>query len=291
MIGRLLRSRSTRKLLRDRLAMASLVVIAIYSCIGGLIAFTDFCSGYNDAIAEDTEAYAPPSGDSWRTWLGTDRQKRSIMERALYSIKTALSVGLVTAIVSVFVGTLLGAAAGYFQGWIDSGVVWLFSTIQSIPYLLLLLGISYAASNAFADGSLMPIYIAFCSTYWVGPCRVIRGETMKIRETEYVEAAEAIGLPRLVILVKHIVPNTLHLSFINFSLLFIAAIKAEVILTFLGLGVVGEPSWGSMINAARNQLDKAYWELGAATAFMFVLVLAFNIFSDGLQDAFDPKAQ
>ncbi len=290
MIGRMLRSRNARKLLRDKLAMASLVVILIYTCIGGLVAFTDFCSQYNQEVSADAEAYAQPSAETWRHWLGTDRQKRSIIERALYSIKIALAVGLVTALVSVFVGTLLGAMAGYFGGWVDSVIVWLFSTVQSIPSLLLLLGLSYTARQVFGSG-LTAVYIAFCSTYWVGPCRVIRGEAMKIRELEYIEAAEAIGLPRLVILIRHVIPNTLHLSFINFSLLFIGAIKSEVILSFLGLGVVGQPSWGLMINAARNQLNKSYWELGAATVFMFVLVLAFNVFSDGLQDAFDPKAQ
>lgn len=290
MIGRMLRSRNTRKLMRNRLAMVSLLVILLYSTIGGLVAFTDFCSQYNDEVSADAEAYGQPSSDDWRLWLGTDRQKRSILVRALYSIKIALAVGLVTALVSVVVGTILGAMAGYFGGWVDSLVVWLFSTVQSIPSLLLLLGLSYAARTVFGSG-LTAVYIAFCSTFWVGPCRVIRGEAMKIRSMEYIEAAEAIGLPRLLILIRHVIPNTLHLSFINFSLLFIGAIKSEVILSFLGLGVVGQPSWGIMIDAARNQLNKSYWELGAATAFMFVLVLAFNVFTDGLQDAFDPKAQ
>jgi peptide/nickel transport system permease protein len=140
------------------------------------------------------------------------------------------------------------------------------------------------------DGTLIPVYAAFCMSFWISPCRVVRGEVMKIKELEYVQAASAIGFPSRRILLKHVVPNTAHLMFINFSLLFIGAIKAEVILSFLGLGVKNEPSWGVMINQAKAEvLNGFFWQIGAATFFMVVLVLAFNVLSDALQDAFDPK--
>ena len=140
------------------------------------------------------------------------------------------------------------------------------------------------------EGTLVPVYTAFCLTFWIGPCRVIRGEVLKLRELEYVQAATAVGFGRGRILLKHILPNTTHLMFINFSLLFIGAIKAEVILTFLGLGVKNEPSWGIMINQSKQEVvNDFFWQIGAATALMFGLVLAFNIFTDALQDALDPK--
>jgi len=239
--------------------------------------------------------YAAPTGfagaiHSLRLSLGTDRQGRSILFRALYSTKVAVQIGIVSALISVLIGTLLGAAAGYFGGWVDHMVVWLYSTFSSIPWIVLLMVLASMFRGGPFDGTLIPVYAAFCMSFWISPCRVIRGEVMKLRELEYVQAASAIGFGRIRILLKHIIPNTAHLMFINFSLLFIGAIKAEVILSFLGLGVKNEPSWGVMINQAKAEvLNGFFWQIGAATFFMLVLVLAFNILSDALQDAFDPK--
>jgi len=228
--------------------------------------------------------------------LGTDRQGRSTALRAVFSIKVALQVGIVVSIISVLVGTLLGAAAAYFGGWVDHAVVWLYSTLSSMPELILLAVLVYAFSGSVFDRvanpwlALVPVYAAMCMEFWIGPCRVIRGETMKLKELEYVQAATAIGFGRFYILLRHVIPNTVHLMFINFSLLFIAAIKFEVVLSFLGLGVKVGPSWGRMIQESTQEvINGNFWQIGAATAFMFVLVLAFNIVSDALQDAFDPK--
>lgn len=228
--------------------------------------------------------------------LGTDRQGRSNFLRVIFSIKVALQVGIVVAIVSVLIGTLLGAAAAYFGGWVDHAVVWLYSTLSSMPELILLAVLVYAFSGSVFDKvsnpwlALVPVYAAMCMEFWIGPCRVIRGETLKLKELEYIQAATAIGFGRFYILLRHIIPNTVHLMFINFSLLFIAAIKFEVVLSFLGLGVKVGPSWGRMIQESTQEvINGIFWQIGAATAFMFVLVLAFNIVSDALQDAFDPK--
>ena len=241
--------------------------------------------------------------------LGTDSQGRSIFFRGIYSIKIALQIGLVTATFSVLLGAFLGAAAGYFGGWVDHAVVWIYTTFSSIPNLVLLVVIAFAFQDlnvanflpAFMGGwasgldlknSLLPVYIAFGATFWIGTCRVIRGETLKLKQMEYVHAAYTAGFGGIHILMKHVLPNTIHLMLINFSLLLIGAIKSEVILSFLGLGVKGQPSWGIMIRDAGNNGDVVtgfFWEIGTATALMFVLVLAFNILSDALQDAFDPK--
>lgn len=241
--------------------------------------------------------------------LGTDTQGRSIFYRAVYSIKIALLIGLVTATISVLLGAFLGAIAGYFGGWVDHLIVWLYTTFSSIPGLVLLVVIAYAFTDLdveipFTSGgkgenggvlikdSLLPVYIAFCATFWIGTCRVIRGETMKLRQLEYVQAARTSGFGSLYILIRHVLPNTAHLMLINFSLLLIGAIKSEVILSFLGLGVKSQPSWGIMIRDANTNsevMNGFFWQIGTATAFMFVLVLAFNILSDALQDALDPK--
>jgi peptide/nickel transport system permease protein len=224
--------------------------------------------------------------------LGTDAQGRSIFFRGIYSIKIAIQIGLVTALFSVALGAFLGAAAGYFGGWVDHAVVWVYTTFSSIPNLVLLVVLAYAFTNSAVKDTLLPVYIAFGATFWIGTCRVIRGETLKLKEMEYVHAAQTAGFGPMHILLRHIIPNTAHLMLINFSLLLIAAIKSEVILSFLGFGVKNQPSWGIMIRDAGNNGDVIkgfFWEIGFATALMFVLVLAFNILSDALQDAFDPK--
>ncbi|MEO1716668.1 MAG: ABC transporter permease [Planctomycetota bacterium] len=236
------------------------------------------------------------AGLSYNTRLlfGTDRQGRSILIRALYSAKIAIQVGFIVGLTAVLIGSLLGAAAAFFGGIVDHGVTWLYSIFSSIPQLVLLAVLSFMfVSGPLQEFRGLPsLYMAFALTYWIGPCRVIRGEAMKIKELEYVQAATAIGFGRFYILIKHIIPNTLHLMFINFSLLFVGAIKGEVILTFLGLGLpLGDgASWGIMISQAKSEVVQGFfWQIGAATLFMFILVLAFNILSDALQDAFDPK--
>jgi peptide/nickel transport system permease protein len=257
-----------------------------------------------DRVKEQILRFQPmPTGleGGWyglRTLLGSDAQGRSIAMKALFSVRIAFQVGFVVAVISVIIGTFLGAAAGFFGGWIDYLVMYLVSVLSSIPTLVLLGVLVYMFfGHPLFDNpaehpgmALVPVYCAMCLTFWVSTCRVIRGEVMKIRSLEYVEAATSIGFGRLYILFRHVVPNTAHLMFINLSLLFIGAIKSEVILSFLGLGVKGQPSWGVMISQAKDDISVYFfWEVVTASAMMFGLVLAFNVVSDALQDAFDPK--
>jgi peptide/nickel transport system permease protein len=221
---------------------------------------------------------------------GTDRQGRSILLRAVYAIKIALQIGIVVGVSAVLFGTLLGAAAAFYGGWVDIVVQWLYSTLSSVPYLVLLSVLVFMFQGSAAEQSLVPLYAAFGLTFWIGPCRVIRGEVLKIKQLDYVQAATALGQRRYKILLKHVIPNVSHLMLVQFSLLFISAIKSEVLLTFLGLGVKNEPSWGIMISQAKQEVVNGFfWQIGAATVAMFGLVLAFNIFTDALQDALDPK--
>lgn len=241
------------------------------------------------------ELYPVPDGlGGWiykfRLMLGTDQQGRSIMLRALYSAKIAIQVGLIVSLIAVAFGSIIGAAAGYFGGFIDHMVIWLYSTFSSIPYLVLLVVLAFMFTGSMFEGTLIPLYVAFCLTYWIGPCRVTRGEALKLKSLDYVQAAQALGASRSRILLRHIIPNTSHLMFINSSLLFIGAIKGEVVLTFLGLGLKEGASWGIMISQSKPEVVSGFfWQIGGATFFMFVLVLAFNVLTDALQDAFDPK--
>jgi len=221
---------------------------------------------------------------------GTDRQGRSILLRAVYAIKIALQIGIIVAVASVLVGSLLGAAAAFYGGWVDIVVQWLYSTLSAVPYLVLLSVLVFMFQGSTIDQTLVPLYAAFGLTFWIGPCRVVRGEVLRIKQLDYVQAATALGQKRFKILLKHVIPNVSHVMLVQFSLLFISAIKAEVVLTFLGLGVKDEPSWGIMISQSKQEVVNGFfWQIGAATAVMFGLVLAFNIFTDALQDALDPK--
>ena len=260
-------------------------------------------AGINEAIYSKlddiepilAEVYPVPSGlegliYKFRLMLGTDQQGRSIMLRALYSAKIAIQVGLIVSLIAVAFGSIIGAAAGYFGGMIDHIVIWLYSTFSSIPYLVLLVVLAFMFTGSMFEGTLIPLYVAFCLTYWIGPCRVTRGEALKLKSLDYVQAAQALGAGKARILLRHIIPNTSHLMFINSSLLFIGAIKGEVVLTFLGLGLKEGASWGIMISQSKPEVVSGFfWQIGAATFFMFVLVLAFNVLTDALQDAFDPK--
>ena len=254
--------RGVRKIRQDKIAVFCFGIIVIYGILALLVATGVIAQEFDARVGEK---YMGPGSDHW---LGTDRQGRDILTRLIYSNKVAFSVGMVSSLVAVSVGTLLGSMAGYFGGKVDALIVWLYSTIQSIPYLLLLMALTYAAGKGITG-----LYVAFCSTYWVGPCRVIRGEVLKLRNMEYVQAARALGLPSRAILFKHIIPNTLHLVFVNFALLFIGAIKSEVILSYLGLGVQGEPSWGTMIDQARAELVNGFfWQIGQIINCIFIAI-------------------
>jgi peptide/nickel transport system permease protein len=217
--------------------------------------------------------------------MGLDIFGRSVLEKAIQGIRVAIVVGTVASIVAVIVGVTLGALAGYFGGRMDTFVVWLYTTFESIPGILLLMGIAWL----FQRG-LTSVCIAIGLTSWVTLCRVIRGEFLKHKRREYVIAAEALGIGHRSRIFKHILPNVSHQIIVSFSMLFQSAIKSEVILSYLGLGVQGQPSWGTMIDDARQELQRqVWWQLSAATLFMFGIVLALNLLGDALRDALDPK--
>ncbi len=270
-----------RHLRRQPLAMVSLGVILFYVglallCSAGVI-FTDY------ALVDHNRPYQEPS---WENWLGTDIFGRDVLARAAHGSITSLSVGFVGTGLALVIGTLLGALAGYFGGRTDDLVVWFYTTVDTIPYILLVVSLAFIMGP-----SLQTLYLAIGLTFWVSHCRIVRAEFLKHRERDYVQGALAVGASHWRRIFIHILPNIFHLILINFSLVFVTAVKSEVILSFLGLGVEpGVPSWGMMINDARLELPRGvWWGLAAATGFMFFLILAFNLFNDALREALDPK--
>jgi peptide/nickel transport system permease protein len=259
-------------------------------------------AAFNYADFESTNDYAIRNqGPSAEHWFGTDVFGRDVFAKTLLGAKVSMTVGFMANVLAVPFGFILGICAGYFGKWFDDFIVWFYTTLASIPGIILLIALKYAFQNQSFNlfwigpeielSGIHGLYIALAIITWISTCRVVRAETFKLKNLDYVTAARATGQGHLRIVFRQVLPNLLHLAIINFSLGFVGAIKAEVILSFLGLGVeVGTPSWGSMINAARIDLVVGrWWEITAACGAMFFIVLALNIFGDRLRDALDPK--
>lgn len=227
-------------------------------------------------------------------WLGTDFLGQSVLRKTIFGAKISMSVALFAALISIAIGVPMGAAAGYFGGWVDEFVVWLYTSLASIPGFLLILAFAFVLRDTTFFGyslqGLPAVFLALGLTSWVGICRLIRGEVIKHRERDYVIAARAYGAPQSRIIFRHVLPNVTHLILIDFSLRVVGFIQAEVILSFLGLGPTDQPSWGVMIDDARLELSRGvWWQLTAATIAVFGIALTLNIVGDALRDALDPK--
>jgi len=217
--------------------------------------------------------------------LGTDNLGRDVFQRTVQGARIAFQVGIITSCIAIPIGVIFGCLAGYFGGKIDDFIVWLYSTFASIPGLLFILAVAMVAGKG-----LLGVYLGIGLTTWVGLCRLIRGEVMKHKSRSYVLAARSLGYGPLRIIFRHILPNIFHIVIISFSLRFPAAISTEVFMSFLGIGVQGEPSWGIMISNARLRLwQGVWWEMTFVTLAIFLIVLAFNLFGDALRDALDPR--
>jgi peptide/nickel transport system permease protein len=219
--------------------------------------------------------------------LGGDKWGRDVLKKVIKGSQTSIIVGLASAFVATLLGTVFGAIAGYYGKWIDDFFNWFYSVFTAIPYLLLIL----AVAAVLQQKGTLTIILILGLTGWTGTFRLIRGEYLKHKGREYVQAADAIGASNKRRMFVHIFPNVSHVVLVQLSIYTVAFIKSEVILSFLGFGVpVDVVSWGSMLNEAQNELILGkWWQLAAAGTFMAVLVTAFSLFTDALRDALDPK--
>jgi len=238
--------------------------------------------------------------------LGTDKVGEDVFYQALKSIRTGLLIGTLTTLVMLPAAILLGIMAGYFRGWTDDLIQYTYTTLNSIPGVLLIAAAIlmlqiYMSNHADefnslverADLRLLFLCIILGVTSWTGLCRLLRGEAMKLREVDYVQAAVAFGVGHFQIILRHILPNVLHIVMITVVLDFSGLVLAEAVLSYVNIGV--DPtmnSWGNMINSARLEMARepvVWWSLMASMIFMFTLVLSANLFSDVVRDAFDPR--
>ncbi len=250
------------------------------------------------------ERYEPPSE---KHWMGTDYAGKDVFWKALFGIRTALKVGLIGAALASTIGLALGVAAGYLGGKTDKVVVWIYSVFASIPTLLFILAFALLLRRGFlspalakgfesisdslgTDPGMMALYLGIGMTGWVSLCKVARGETARLKHTDYIQAAKTVGVSPVRIVLKHLLPNLLHVAIVYFTIRFAYAVMTEVIVSYLGLGVQLEPSWGVMIAHGQQRLWRGvWWEVGAATIFMFFLVLPLHVLGDALRDALDPR--
>jgi len=238
--------------------------------------------------------------------LGTSKVGHDVLYQALKGIRTALVIGTLTTLVMLPFAVLLGIAAGYFKGWVDDVIQYIYTTLNSIPSVLLIAAAVllvqvymdthpslFPTAVERADRRLLMLCAILGVTTWTGLCRLLRGETLKIRELDYMQAAQAFGVGHMRIILRHILPNVMHIVLISVVMEFSSLVLAEAVLSYVGVGV--DPSmisFGTMINAARLEMARepvVWWSLAAAFGFMFVLVLAANLFADAVRDAFDPR--
>ncbi len=238
--------------------------------------------------------------------FGTDKIGQDVFYQILKSVRTALVIGLVTTLVTLPVAIALGILAGYFRGWVDDVIQYLYTTLSSIPGVLLIAASVlmmqviidthpqwFATAAERADMRLLALCFILGLTSWTSLCRVLRGETLKLRELEYIQAAQAFGVADLRILLRHILPNLQHLVIIALVMDFSGLVLTEAVLSYIGIGI--DPtmnSFGSMINNARMELARepmVWWSLASAFCFMVALVLAANLLADAVRDAFDPR--
>ncbi|MBQ6353231.1 MAG: ABC transporter permease, partial [Lentisphaeria bacterium] len=266
------------RIFRDRCGAVALIVVALYAATAlGMEVYSVVCEARNVTpiyfAADESRRFLPPSREYW---FGTDYRGRSVLARAVAGCASAVKVGVIAAGIAMLIGVSLGAAAGFFGGRTDETVVWLYSTFASMPSLLfilsfaLLVGRNYLPAGALAvvngigrtlhtEPGVLAVYVAIGLTSWTTVCRVVRSETLKLRDRGFVAAARIAGVPAWTIVRRHILPNVFHLAIIYFTLTFAGAVMMEVIVSYLGFGAQSFPSWGLMISDGQERLWRGIW--------------------------------
>ena len=271
-----------RRFTANRMAVTALYVIAVFYILAIL---APLLAPYDPAAITDvlSTRYLPPSTEHL---FGTDEFGRDLLSRALYGARVSLSVGLLAVLVAISLGTVYGAVAGYFGGFIDSILMRIVDVIISFPtfFLMLMLVGIFEANIVF-------LVLILGLTSWPGTARFIRGELLSLKQREFTDAARAIGLPNRLIIFRHLIPNAMSPILISAALMIGGMIGAEAGLSFLGIGIrPPTPSWGNMVSAGKDALLVAWWVAFFPGALLALTVLCFNLLADGLRDALDPKS-
>jgi len=276
--------RAWSKLRQDKSGLLGLAIVAVFLFLSLGVVFGWLGQGWSVA---DGGRWEPASVNHW---LGTNLLGQDIFQRAVFSTRTAFEIGLVVSFLSTLLGALLGALAGWYNGkpgrtWVDGSVLWLMGVLDSIPFYLFVAAVAYALGDW-----PWAMHTAMVATFWTNTGRLVRAEVMRIKSREFVLSARAIGLPTPLILLRHVLPNTQHILSVQATLIFVAAIKTEVILSFLGLGVQDGVSWGLMLAESTQEVLAGHFNnFLAASLMLFVLLLGFNLLADAIRDSLDPR--
>lgn len=274
-----------RRLKRNRMAVTCAVIAGFLalSCVAGptLIKVT---WGY-DYESQDLE-YGPRP-PSWQHWFGTDYYGRDLLTRVLYGGQVSLTVGFLAATVAVSIGTTFGAIAGYCGGRADSLMMRFVDVLYALPYMFLVIILV-----AVWGRSLLLVFVALGAVSWLTTARIVRGQVLSLRQREFVMAAKSVGASGIDIVFRHLIPNTLGVIIVYFTLTVPSMILQEAFLSFLGLGVQApRPSLGALINDGANQMLVFWWTLVFPGTVMAVLLFSLNFLGDGLRDALDPQME
>ena len=269
-----------RRFMRHRLAMAGLITLLLLAIA---VYIGPFLSPYS--FDGNDLAHASQWVPSWHHWLGTDELGRDVLTRLLYAGRISLSVGLLVALLSVLIGTLVGALAGYFGSWVDAISMRLVDVIQSVPLLMLLMVLV-----AFLGHDLRFIILVIALTSWTNVARLVRGEILSLKQQEFIEAAQSVGVGSWGQIFVHLIPNSLAPVFVAATLGVADAITLESALSFLGVGIQPPvPSWGNLLTDAQQYLIMTPWLAIYPGLLIFLTVASINFVGDGLRDALDPK--
>ena len=289
--GRSLWDDAARRMMRNRAAVVSIVILAI---IALLAIFGPFFLAYSYSAQDYSIVSCAP--DWWPDtavlcnaggshWFGTDSVGRDLLARTLYGARVSLSVGLIATLVSLLIGVAYGATAGYIGGRIDELMMRFVDVLYSIPYIFLVIILMVIFNRNF-----FLLFIAIGAVEWLTMARIVRGQTLSLKQKEFVEAARAGGVGPVGIIARHIIPNVFGPVIVYVTLTVPASILAESFLSFLGLGIQ-EPltSWGVLIKDGADQMETAPWMLLFPATFMAITLFCFNFIGDGLRDALDPQ--
>jgi ABC-type dipeptide/oligopeptide/nickel transport system permease subunit len=273
------RSRALAKFLRNRSAVAGAILVLLFV---GLAVLAPLIAPFDPSKTNFAALRQPPS---LTYWFGTDEIGRDILSRVMHGGVASLYAGVVSVLIAVLIGVPIGLVAGWYGGWTDAAISRATDALLAVPFLILAIALAAALGPSLVNAmiaiglSQVPIFV-----------RLARGQTLVVKSEDFVEGAHAVGVAEAMILARHVAPNILPPILVQATLTVATAIIAEASLAFLGLGQQPPaPSWGSMLNTAKNYLEQAPWMSLSPGAAIFLVVLGFNLLGDGLRDALDPR--
>ena len=273
------KSRTWNKLRSDPWGLLGLFIVLVFLALAICALF-----GWlgQDWAKADGGRWEPPGADHW---FGTNALGQDIFQRMVVGSRTAFEIGLIVALATSILGAAFGALSGWRAAtWVDDVVVWIMGVLDSVPFYLFVAALAYAM-----QGFSFAMHIAMILTFWTTTARLVRAEVMRLKGQDFVRSAQAIGLPAWRIIIRHVLPNNVHILLVQGTLIFVAAIKTEVILSFLGLGLQDGVSWGVMLaESTQEVISGQFGNFLAASGSLFVFLLGLNLFSDALQDALEP---